>query len=89
MSYKKGEDVLPAHLLREVQKYINGALIYIPRAGKRAGWGRLNGSREAIKKRNEEIRALFQKGHDVEKLAAQFHLSVESVKKIVYGKNQL
>lgn len=84
MKYKKA-DVLPAELLKEVQKYIQGALIYIPnREGQRKKWGEKSGSRSALQQRNEEIRRLFRAGATIEQLAIQYCLSWESIKKIVY-----
>ncbi|WP_390620616.1 hypothetical protein [Oceanobacillus picturae] len=46
MQYKNGKEVLPPNLLKEMQKYIQGELIYIPKKkSQRAGWGEVNGSR--------------------------------------------
>ena len=33
MSYVKAEDVLPKHLVEEIQKFVDGKLLYIPRKG--------------------------------------------------------
>jgi len=51
--YKNGKDVLPPDLLNELQKYVEGKLVYIPIKGKkRAGWGENNGTRIVIEMRN-------------------------------------
>lgn len=89
MSYKKGVDVLPAHLLKEVQKYIDGEIIYIPKKSQRVGWGCLNGSKKSLEKRNSIILELFKKGISISKIAEMYYLSEETIKKIVYGKKQL
>ena len=40
MSYKNGKDFLPPSLLKELQNYIQGELVYIPKIEQtRAGWG--------------------------------------------------
>lgn len=40
MSYIKAEDILPPELLREVQRYVDGEFIYIPRvSGHKKDWG--------------------------------------------------
>ena len=40
MSYVKAEDVLPKHLVEEIQKYVDGKLLYIPRKGENSfSWG--------------------------------------------------
>lgn len=89
MSYKKGVEVLPAHLLEEVQKYIDGGLIYIPKKSKRVGWGNLSGSKKLLDKRNEKIFELYKDGIAIDEIASMYYLSEETIRKIVYGKKQL
>ncbi|GAF64658.1 CD3324 family protein [Alkalihalobacillus trypoxylicola] len=85
MSYKNGKEVLPPKLLKELQKYIDGECIYIPKRNKeRAGWGEINGSRQLIAKRNEEMYKLYHQGCSIEDLEKQYNLSAESIRKIVY-----
>lgn len=84
MQYKNGKEVLPDSLLKELQKYIQGELIYVPKqASQRVGWGESNGSRQIIRQRNEEIFRLYREGHTLEELEEAYHLSVESIRKIV------
>lgn len=89
MEYKKGSDVLPAHLLEEIQEYVEGSLIYIPKKSGKAGWGHLSGARQSIDKRNKKIRYLFDNGDTIDSLAEKFHLSEDTIRKIVYGKKQI
>lgn len=84
MRYKKGMDVLPPELLREVQKYIEGELIYIPKKEKRAGWGEISGSKMLIESRNEDIYGMYKEGVTIEDLSDRYHLSTDSIRKIVY-----
>ncbi|MFD1413584.1 CD3324 family protein [Oceanobacillus jeddahense] len=85
MSYKNGKEVLPPHLLKELQKYIQGELIYIPKqTNQRAGWGEANGSRLALAERNEEIYRLYREGYSFEELEQTYNLSMDSIRKIVY-----
>ena len=82
--YKNGKDVLPCDLLQELQKYIQGELIYIPKEeNTRAKWGENNGTRKLIKKRNQEIHRLYRKGLQVEDLVTRYHLSEDSIRKII------
>ena len=84
LSYKNGKDVLPCELLRELQKHIQGELIYIPREDNvRAGWGENNGTRQQIRKRNQEIHRLYTKGMGVWELVSRYHLSEDSIRKII------
>ena len=89
MKYQKGEAVLPSHLLQEVQKYVDGSLLYIPKASKKVGWGCSNGTKEALKDRNSKIARLFREGQSIGKLSEKFYLSEETIKKIVYGRKQV
>lgn len=84
MSYKNGRDVLPPSLLKQLQDYIQGEIIYIPkREQKRAGWGENNGTRMIIEKRNQEIYGLYKNGYSIMELIQMYHLSEDSIRKII------
>ncbi|MGI6526780.1 MAG: CD3324 family protein [Caldicoprobacterales bacterium] len=84
MGYKNGKDVLPCELLQELQKYIQGELIYIPKQGNvRAGWGENNGTRQQIRRRNMEIHRLYTRGMRIRDLVSRYHLSEDSIRKII------
>lgn len=87
MSYIKAYDILPEYLLKEIQKYVQGEMIYIPNeGGTRKRWGQNSGNREYLKLRNDRIRKKFLLGATVEELSKEFYLSFHSIKKIVYSK---
>ncbi|MCX7749460.1 MAG: CD3324 family protein [Clostridia bacterium] len=89
MMYKNGGTVLPPRLLKELQKYIQGELIYIPKhSKKRAGWGHLNGTREALVQRNNEIYSEYKNGIQIDFLALKYHLSEDSIRKIIFKINK-
>lgn len=82
--------MLPPHLLKELQKYIQGELIYIPKqTSQRAGWGEANGSRIALAKRNEEIYRLYNEGQSFEELEQIYNLSMDSIRKIIYKTREM
>ena len=82
--YKNGEAVLPPELLKKLQEYIEGDLLYIPKKNKtRAAWGAKNGTRTIIQKRNSEIYEQYKNGCTVEELIACYHLSEDSIRKII------
>ena len=84
MRYQKAEDVLPAQLLEEIQKYADGIYLYIPRRpDHRKSWGNSTRYREELQKRNESIRYLSREGVGAEELAERFHLSVKSIQRIL------
>ena len=39
MRSRRASDILPDELLRELQKYVSGETIYVPKAGERREWG--------------------------------------------------
>lgn len=82
-AYKNAKDVLPDDLLEAVQRYLQGELLYIPVKGPRRPWGERTGARKELAQRNQAIRDLYQEGRSLEELAATFHLSVETVQRIV------
>lgn len=87
MDYKKGTEVLPARLLQEIQEYVEGSLIYIPKKSGKAGWGYISGARGSIDQRNQRIQYLFEHGEAIQEIAENFHLSEDTIKKIIYKKN--
>lgn len=87
MCYKNGKDILPERLLRELQKYIQGEILYIPKNEERKAWGESNGTRMAIRKRNLEIYNLYKKGTKVFDIAESYNLSEDSIRKIIFKIN--
>ncbi|MGM0750634.1 MAG: CD3324 family protein [Bacillota bacterium] len=87
MKYVKAESVLPPSLLVEIQKYIQGETLYIPKPKmKHQKWGSRSGSRKEIDERNVEIKEAFLKGKTIQELSEHYYLSIETIKKIVYRK---
>ncbi|GCD09626.1 hypothetical protein LGL55_01405 [Clostridium tagluense] len=85
MSYIKANVVFPEELLKEIQKYVQGEMVYIPNSnGIRKEWGESSGNRAYLTGRNTEIRKKFVEGLSIDKLSSTFCLSIDSIKKIVY-----
>jgi Mor family transcriptional regulator len=88
LCYKNGKDVLPAGLLKELQKYIQGEIIYIPKEDNiRKGWGENNGTRKLIRERNMEIYRFYKDGSTIILLSESYNLSEDSIRKIVFNMN--
>ncbi|OAH53204.1 MULTISPECIES: CD3324 family protein [Bacillaceae] len=87
MKYVKATTVLPEQLIAEIQKYVQGETIYIPKP-KTAyqKWGTRSGERKFIDDRNKAIKKDFKSGTTMNQLAEDHFLSVETIKKIVYSK---
>ncbi|HYE10425.1 MAG TPA: CD3324 family protein [Patescibacteria group bacterium] len=89
MSYKNGKEILPRKLLLELQKYVQGELVYVPKPGEcRAGWGENNGTRIQLMSRNIEIYNLYRSGISVKELIETYHLSEDSIRKIITKTNK-
>ena len=84
MNYKNGKEILPYSLLAQLQEYIQGEIIYIPKKEKaRAPWGTINGTREIMIQRNEAIFYQYKDGVGIETLIRKYCLSEDSIKKII------
>ena len=85
MAYKKASVILPKELLLEIQKYVQGEMIYIPKIENTyLEWGARSGTKKYIEDRNKSIKEAFTNGTSIEQLSTQHHLAVETIKKIVY-----
>lgn len=85
MKYINAAELLPEKLLREIQMYIDGDVLYIPRRLAKKEWGSVSGSREFYQKRNAEIQFLFKNGYSIEALSERYGLAHSTLKKIIYG----
>ncbi|WP_054704248.1 CD3324 family protein [Bacillus sp. JCM 19041] len=87
MAYKSASVVLPKELIEEIQKYVQGETIYIPKKETaHFQWGECSGTKAFIRKRNAAMKQAFSEGVSIEQLAVRHHLAVETIKKIVYVK---
>ena len=81
--YKNAADVLPEDLLKQLQQYAAGDILYVPSPEKRQSWGS-SGTREHYEKRNADIRRLYNHGSSITAIADQFHLSPETIRKMIF-----
>jgi len=89
MKYVKATAILPEELIIEIQKYVQGETIYIPKPKQSyQKWGARSGTRTLIKDRNKSIRNEFQNGKSIHQLAEEYFLSIETIKKIVYSRSK-
>ncbi len=88
MNYENAADILPEKLLKRVQKFAAGKLIYVPETIGKRSWGETSGYKRYLEERNQEIKEKFISGTTIENLADEYNLSVESIKKIVYTKSE-
>lgn len=89
MLYKNADQILPKHLVEEVQTYFNGGYIYIPtKKKKQCRWGERCGLRQEIDERNCHIKEAFINGKTIDQLADQYALSISAIQKIIYKKKK-
>lgn len=86
MRYVNAAEVLPQQLLMEIQRYINGDLLYIPNGEVPTKWGEKSGSKSYYETRNKRIKQKYQDNCTIEQIAKEFGLAYETVRKIVYKK---
>ena len=85
MSYVNAENVLPKHLVEEIQNYVDGQLLYIPRKNEKSlSWGEKSGTRIKLEKRNKEIVDCYLAGMSIEELCGKFYLSVKRIQGIIH-----
>ena len=88
MKYENANNVLPPDLIRQVQKYAAGKLLYIPQKEEPVAWGSLSGARQKLQKRNQRIYDEYKSGKGMGELSEEYFLSVDSIRKIIYGANK-
>ncbi|WP_181350874.1 CD3324 family protein [Thalassobacillus sp. CUG 92003] len=87
MKYVNANQVLPKELITELQKYIQGETLYIPKPkAMHQEWGTCSGERKRINERNREIKQRYKNGQSIDQLADLYFLSPETIKKLVYVK---
>ncbi|AVQ45164.1 CD3324 family protein [Clostridium botulinum] len=84
MGCKQANKIFPADLLNEIQNYVDGQYVYIPRKdGNQRMWGEVNRSKEIISKRNIEIFKKHNNRISVKELASMYYLSSKTIYKII------
>ena len=71
-------------LLEQIQAYIDGEYLYIPRREtERKPWGAANGRKAETLARNQEIYRRYREGTSVDQLAEAYFLAPKSIWKII------
>ena len=84
MSYIKAEKILPEDLIRQIQEYVDGVYIYIPRKpGTQRKWGQETAYKVELKIRNDRIRKDHGAGEGIAALRCKYHLSEKSIRRIL------
>jgi Mor family transcriptional regulator len=85
LKYRNASEILPDDLLKELQKYAPGEILYVPADKSRKQWGAQSGARQFYAQRNEEIRYKYRhQGVTINALAEEYGLSDETIRKVLY-----
>lgn len=85
MQYINAADVLPEELLKELQTYVKGDLLYVPNDDTQKRWGEKSGSRTYYRMRNSEIKRTYRDGKSISQISDLYGLAFDTVKKIIYS----
>lgn len=84
MRYARAQDILPAQLLEELQQYIDGTYLYIPRKEEnRLAWGERTHSKKETAARNRSIFLEAEAGKEISALAEDYFLAEKTVRRIL------
>ena len=84
MGYIRAEEILPVEIIELIQKYVDGANIYIPRKQEhRQEWGANTAYKCELQNRNQLIYKGFLAGMTIGELAKDHYLSEKSIQRII------
>lgn len=88
MSCQNAIELLPKELLEQVQEYIDGRVIYIPKKQEnKKQWGENTDTKQFMSSRNFQIRLDFRNGMSTRQLAEKYFLSQKSIQRILKKDN--
>jgi len=84
MSYIKAFEILPIEIIEQVQKYIDGEIIYIPkREGQKKSWGENTDTKRVLSIRNASIYADYHYGMTTRQISEKYFLTEKSIQRII------
>lgn len=90
MKYIKGNNVLPKEMIKEIQEYVDGEFVYIPRkSDNQKAWGEISGIKDMLKNRNTEILKKRNEGMTITNLSQIYYLSEQSIRRIIREQKSL
>lgn len=90
MGYIHALEVLPQELVEQIQEYVDGQVLYIPKIkAKRCRWGEKTNARAYFKERNNEIYNSHKNGMTVSELSNKYFLTPKSIQRIIRNMQNL
>lgn len=88
MSCQSAIKLLPKELLEQVQEYVDGRVIYIPKKQEnKSKWGENTDTKQVLASRNLQICLDYQKGMSIRQLSEKYYLSNKSIQRILKKDN--
>ena len=84
MSYRNVYDLLPEEIVAQIQEYIDGQAIYIPKKeSNKKCWGDNTDTRQVLAARNNRIYQDFKSGMSTVLLSEKYYLAEQSIRRIL------
>ena len=84
MGYLKALEILPADIIKQIQEYVDGEAIYIPRIKEsKREWGSRTNTRAILETRNKNVYEDYLAGMSLTQLAKKYFLVEKSIQRIV------
>lgn len=84
MNYQNLTDLLPKELIEQLQKYVEGKVIYVPKKQiNKKHWGENTDTRQVLASRNCQICLDRQNGMTIKQLSEKFFLTEKSIQRIL------
>ena len=84
MNYQNSIELLPKELIEQVQKYIDGKVIYIPKKQiNKKHWGENTDTKQVLASRNNQICLERQNGMTIKQLSEKYFLTEKSIQRIL------
>ena len=84
MDYQNSANLLPKELIEQIQKYVDGKVIYIPKKQiNRKHWGENTDTKQVLASRNCQICLDRQNGLTIKQLSDKYFLTEKSIQRIL------
>lgn len=84
MDYIRAVEILPPEMIEQLQQYVDGAVIYIPKKEEdKKAWGERTTTKKELARRNAKIYTDFETGRSIKELAEEYFLAEKSIQRII------
>ena len=84
MDCQNSTNILPKELIEQIQKYVDGKVIYIPKKQiNKKQWGENTDTKQVLASRNSQIYSDRQNGMTIKKLSEKYFLTEKSIQRIL------